>query len=542
MTEGTGMRRTPWYICLAVLLSLSMSRVHAQQRQFIYLENRTIDVYDPLTYDPNPVNDRLSSLLFSSLFAIDEEAKPVADMVDKWERDKVKKNTFIVTMKKGMKWKDASDVTAQDVVFTIGLIKDRQTQVKSDLYLDDRVRRITSAEYLEKYKFTATMDGDVSDALVQVLLMFPILPKKVLSNAGSLQRTNPFVNSPSGCGPFYFENVLGDYVQLKRNADYHRKPKGGTTPMQSVIMIPMPDDIARISSFLSKKADMLIEVPWSNLAKIQGQSSQFRLLAYESLSYNYIGFNFRRDILKNPAIREAFSKAIDRDDILAKIYQKHGDAIAGPFPPASQYVDPNVAPDAYDSAAVRALLKNIGCSDSNGDGILEYNGTPLSFRLVYPREKGSQGDTYQQVCEMFKGYLRQAGIDIVLDPLSDSKWFDKVFADHDFDLSLGRWRFNDIVGNPTSLFASSDTGRGKNNYIGYFNSDVDALFQNFSETADVDTKKDLGRTIHKKLAEERPYIFLWSLKNHTAYNRKKLSRVKINPFNFFDTVYDWSIR
>ena len=196
----------------------------------------------------------------------------------------------------------------------------------------------------------------------------------------------------------------------------------------------------------------------------------------------------------------------------------------------------------YDSLGVANLLKGAGCTDSDHDGILEYNGKPLRFRLVFPREKGSSGDAYQSVCEMFKGYLRQAGIEIVLEPLSESKWFDKVFAEHDFDLSLGRWRFNDIVGNPSSLFASSDTGRGKNNYIHYVNPEVDDLFAKFSQTSDVDTKKDLGRTIHKKLAEARPYIFLWSLKNHTAFNRKKLSRVKINPFNFFDSIYDWSIK
>ena len=535
--------RTFAYSVIAALFSLcAVSCLLAQQGQFTYLENKTVDVYDPLTYDPNPVNDRLSSLLFSSLFTIDEEAKPVPDMVEKWEKDKSKKNAYIFTLKKGLKWKDGSDVTAQDVVFTIGLIKERQTQVRSDLYLRDRVRTIASAEYIEKYKFQVTFASEVNEATLQVIMMFPLLPKKSLEKAGSLQRTNPFVNNPVGCGPFYFDNVLVDYVQLKRNADYHRKPKGVATPIQAISMIPLPDDIARISTFLSKRADMLIDVPWTSLAKIQGQSSQFRLLPYESLSYNYIAFNFRNDILKIHEIREACSRAIEREEILSKVYYKHGDPISGPFPPASQYVDPTISPDAYDSVGVRNLLKAAGCIDSDGDGILEYKGAPLRFRLVYPREKGSSGDAYQQVCEMFKGYLRQAGIDIILDPLSESKWFDKVFADHDFDLSMGRWRFNDIVGNPSSLFASSDTARGKNNYIAYVNPEVDDLFRKFSETLDVDTKKDIGRTIHRKLAEERPYIFLWSLKNHTAYNRKKLSHVKINPFNFFDSIYDWSIK
>ncbi len=535
------MKRPLLCIIAATLARCAVPRIFGQG-QFTYLENKTVDVYDPLTYDPNPVNDRLASLLFSSLFAIDEEAKPVPDMVEKWEKDAAKKNTYVFTLKKGMKWKDGSDVTAQDVVFTIGLIKDRQTQVRSDLYLRDRVRSITAAEYIEKYKFQVTLASDVNDATLQVLMMFPLFPKKSLEKAGSLQKTNSFVNNPVGCGPFYFDNVLVDYVQLKRNPDYHRKPKGVSSPIQSISMIPLPDDIARISTFLSKRADMLIDVPWTSLAKIQGQSSQFRLLPYESLSYNYIAFNFRNDILNIHAIREAFSKAIEREEILAKVYYKHGDPISGPFPPASQYVDPTVAPDVYDSVGVRTLLTTAGCSDSNGDGILEYKGVPLKFRLVYPREKGSSGDAYQQVCEMFKGYLRQAGVEIVLEPLSESKWFDKVFSDHDFDLSMGRWRFNDIVGNPSSLFASSDTGKGKNNYIGYASAEVDELFKTFSQTSDVDTKKDIGRTIHKKLAEERPYIFLWSLKNHTAYNRKKLSRVKINPFNFFDSIYDWSIK
>jgi peptide/nickel transport system substrate-binding protein len=530
-----------------VLLMLAMcNSLRGQGRELVYAENKPVGTLDPYTYTPNSVNDRLSTLMFSQLFSLNEESLPIPDMVRDFKLDPDKKNTAILTLKSGMKWEDDSPVTAEDVVFTIELLKNPGTELMSNPLLRDQLNQILSAVYAKPDQLRLTFKLANRGKEWETLLLFPVLPKRVLNNKGPLKRTSSFGSDPVGSGPFYFHRKIGaDYIELKRNPTYHGNPASNSLAPETVFMHSVPDDPTRVAKFEAREGgvDLLVEVPWDAISKIKAQSHEFELKAYQSLSYHYLGCNFRNRILRIAEVRQAISYAIDRQAAIGKIFSGKGSPISGPFPPASQYVNLDTPPDQRNINEAKSLLASVGLEDRNGDGKVEFRGEPVKLRLTYQYEEGSEGVTYQQACEFFQGALLEIGIDVQLDPIpSKQKFLDKVFNNHDFDLSFHMWRFTDIWGDASTFFSSADTARSKFNYIGYSNPRVDDLIAQFATAPDPDTRKYIARELHAVLAKEHPYVFLWSLQNHTAYKRKKLGNVTINPFNFFDTITRWRIK
>jgi peptide/nickel transport system substrate-binding protein len=487
-----------------------------------YAERRSVDVYDPYTYPANSINDRLSSLLFSQLFRMDEDSKPVGDMVAKWEEYPAKRQA-LVTLKKGMKWSDNSSVTSEDVKFTIELLK-AQATISANPLLKDDLNQIAAAEVKSATQLLITF-RQPNVGRWKVILMFPVLPMRKFQQGEKLTPGGSFSNRPVGCGPFSFDESIGEALRMKRNPAYHGNRPENAQPIREVVMMSAPDDETRVQRLLSGKADLIIEVPWSSLPKVRVSET---LVPYDALSYHYIGFNFKNESLRNPKVREAISKAIDRKSIIGKVFSGKGDAISGPFPYSSGYTNTEVLPDNYDLDEAKDLLKRSGAKLK-------------TLKLVYLRETGDLGNAYNFVCEYIQGAVRNIGLELDLVPvLKKDKFDERVLEQRDFDLVFSVWRFVDQWGDPTSFFASNSK---RFNFIQYSDVDVDQLIMQFRRETDVDARKEIGRKLHAVIAEKRPYAFLWSLKNHSAYKKKRFGgSVSINPYDYFGTITEWRIR
>jgi peptide/nickel transport system substrate-binding protein len=515
------------FLVVGVLLPIL---VFPQGRKFSYVERRIYDPLDPYTYTPNPANDRLSSLLFSKLFSRDDEAKPVKDMVKDLAVDPKDARTAIITLNSGMKWSDGTPVTADDVVFTIEYLKDNANQLNADELLRPRLLQIEKAmttkpnQLKVRFKFDKTMD------VWEQCLIFSVLPKKLL-NGKVLKPSSTFSANPVGNGPFRLEEVVGGSAfRLDRNPSYHGSDSTNQEPIDNIVAYYEPDDNFRIEKLKSGRADLVVEVPWDAVPILKGGAAGYEVRPYESLTYYYLGCNLRNEALGNQLVREAISLALDRVKIISLAFNGAGKCVSGPYPPTSEYTDPDVNPDPYDPSRAIQLLQKAGYGDRK----------PLpKLRLVYPQEEGSYGNALRTVCVAIEGFLRNVGVQVVLEPIpSYSLYLDQIFKERSFDLALDRWRFYDHLGDPSELFLTG----GRYNYIEYKNAEADNLIREFRTAGSVDKKILWGRKLHQLIAKDRPYVFLFEINNHVAWNRRRLRGAKINPFNFFGTIPHWKIR
>ncbi|TAK54213.1 MAG: hypothetical protein EPO24_13390, partial [Bacteroidetes bacterium] len=273
---------------------------------------------------------------------------------------------------------------------------------------------------------------------------------------------------------------------------------------------------------------------------IAGQSDRYQTIAFAPLNYYYLGLNFDRDIFKIPEFRKALSLAIDRKRVRSDTYLNQCDSATGPFPNASNYWNWKVPQDPYDATQAKTLLRSLkdkGITDNDGNGMFEFKGNPIKLRLLFPLESGSLYKSYENVCNIISGSFRNIGIEVMLEHYPNAQWRDSVYRKRSFDMAFGKWIFGDIYANPAEMFVTG----GKYNYIKYSNTEVDSLFSQFQKEVNSDKRKDTGKAIHKKIANERPYIFLWTLKQVSAYDVRRLSNVGINPYNYFDNIYEWGV-
>ena len=193
----------------------------------------------------------------------------------------------------------------------------------------------------------------------------------------------------------------------------------------------------------------------------------------------------------------------------------------------------------YDLARAKQLFEASGLTDKNGDGILEdAKGVPFQLTMVVPMS--GEGETLKKIVLGLQSYFAKAGIKLDLQFLDWVAWKKKVLFEHDYDMTLASWSFDD-ASNIMSLFHSSSAGPWGNNFVQLKNKGVDALLTEADATNDFEKKRAIYRKLHAVIADETPYIFLWTLTHHAAF-QENLSGVRIEPYSFFKHIAGWSIQ
>lgn len=121
--------------------------------------------------------------------------------------------------------------------------------------------------------------------------------------------------------------------------------------------------------------------------------------------------------LKDPIVREALVRTIDREAIYKTAYGGFGEANGGEIP--SRYKDYHWEPtDAekigFDIAKANALLDGAGYAKGS-DGIRTKDGLKLSFRFNVHNDTPQ----YVQAAEMMREWAKEAGIELKVEPVSE---------------------------------------------------------------------------------------------------------------------------
>ena len=502
---------------LFVALALSVTG-HAGAGGFEYAE-------DELAYSLNPLHElsmaetRLNELLFESLWGPGYDGYPEPRLADAFEQSQDKRS-MTVFLRERLMWADGEPITADDIAFTVKAYQNPKTGSPDR----SRLAFIKKVDVVNRTTAKITFVDPEHDPLEK--FYFKILPKHRFEST-AVQRTHPFWFKPTTSGPYDLAaQDLGTW-SLQRNPNSMREPGVGEIKVRE-----MPDKNQQVSSLGYGYIQAMINVPSQYLAEVE-RSRNADLIPYQSKSWWYVGMNLKHLELKKPAVRTALARVVDLDESLALIGE--GYRISGPFVPSSKYYNhsESVQLVQQDTEEAGQLLQSASFA-REGEGFWESRGKPLKLRIFYRAGMGDQGQT---VALNLQAQLRRAGIDAA-DPVAMDKavWNEKVFVERDFDLVLDSWSF-DKNENIYDLFHSS----GTQNFVGYSNKEVDKLLQKAIAETDPAAKVVFMQEVHRQLAQELPYMFLWSLRSYTAL-RREVESVFIQPFYYFSQFPDWQLR
>jgi peptide/nickel transport system substrate-binding protein len=219
------------------------------------------------------------------------------------------------TLREGVRFHDGSEMTADDVVFSLN----RMFSPTYPPYLvrkRDRLNNFTRAE--------ATEDGKVrvytarSEPLFETLLSMQqtmIVPKGYLmglsghAEVDEVTDYEAFGLAPVGTGPYRIAKfVPGERIVYDRFDDFWGEP----APFERVTVTRIPETVSRVTALRSGEVDMITNLAPDQLELVDGDPNLKTAGSITPLFHVMI-MNVNHPRLEDPRIRRAMSLALDRD-------------------------------------------------------------------------------------------------------------------------------------------------------------------------------------------------------------------------------------
>lgn len=508
------------FVALGVVLSWAPS-VSAQM-PFRYAEDTEPSTLNPM-FSSKMVDVRLEELLFEGLFTYDHLLRPVPALAEKCSGQKDDcvhgPSRFAqVTLRKAT-WHDGQPVTAADVEFTVKVLQDARTASPAG----------GTAGCIDKIQVTGPLDLTIGFKRDQMnpsqCLMFKILPKHKFPATLPIPRSHEFRARPVGSGPYKMDKWQSKKLDLVRTDE--------TVGLPRVQAMFVPDKKIQLEFLQYDSLEAIVRIQPNQRAEVEGLGSdKVEVVPYANLSWWYLGVNHNNPQLADKLVRQAIVHAINRDD-LRKTFLGEGVTISGPFAPRTPYYDDRVLPYPFDLEESERLLKQAGYQRAGKGQPYSKGGVKLRFRLAV--DKGAMGH-YKDVYLLLQTRLKDAGIDIDLDPMESVAFKEKVMNRRDFDLTISIWSFDDSF-DVYPLFHS----KGRENYVGYSSAAMDDLLEKTRQTTSPELYQSYFRQVHRLSHADLPYIFLWSVPSYAAVT-SRVANVDLHPFRFFTWIREWKWR
>lgn len=372
------------------------------------------------------------------------------------------------------------------------------------------------------------------------LMTTKILPSRWLTAQNKQLDDVAFAVKPAGTGPF---KLLGaatpndgpPEVVFVANSSFGRRPgRIGQPYIKEIHFVDMNKVADPTALFRSGQLHLLPDVPTADLAKFTAVGAKLNGVAEVVTSaanrqIHLLAINHHRPELNSVALRRGVSHAIDRDDILDKVYRagfkNFHKPLVGPYPPESWAIPKlagTVPPPLFNNNLAQAKLAEY--AGQSGAKVLS---------LVYSTE-----DSRSRVaCEAIRKQVEAAAAALVkvtvnLEGLNAADFYKRVYEDRNFDLAYVAFEYPDEW-YPQALGALLDPEAqeaGGRNFMRYPPKTVSPsredklLGQQLEELrrhADYSGKLAPGaHELQRRFVEAMPFIPLWQLDRHMVISTK----------------------
>jgi len=430
------------------------------------------DTLDPATstiYTGAQVYDNI----FSKLIDLDENNEFYGVLATKWQQ--TSPTTWVFDLADGVTFHNGEPFTSADVKYTFERILDPKTASGySPLYdVIDSVEATTPSQVTFKLK---TAFGPFLSNLAN---------NGEIVNQKAIEAADPARN-PVGTGPFKFvEWVQGDHITLEKNPDYFRD---GKPYLDGVEFKFLPVDQSRIESLRAGELDWIDAVPLQQLTALSTDPSFTYVTNPTAGIPDFLSLNTAKAPFNDPLVREAIALAVDKNQIRDIAYFGAGEVGSMEVPSGSPWfggADPYAAGPNIEAA--KAKLVEAGVT------------TPLTINYLglpqYPE--------LLKTGEVVREQLKAIGVDLVIEPVDVSVWFDR-FVKGDYEMTSA---YQERTIDPDNFYALVLKSGGSINTSGYANPAFDALIEQARTETDEATRKDLYEQARAIVWNDNPLVF-----------------------------------
>ncbi|WP_233571509.1 ABC transporter family substrate-binding protein [Cellulomonas triticagri] len=340
-------------------------------------------------------------------------------------------------------------------------------------------------------------------------------------------------------GPYVISDyVENQYLTLTRNESFNWGPE---PKVDSITIRYTEDPLASVTALQNGEVDLI--APQSSvdvLATLDGIDGVSYTTAPEG-TYEHVDLTFDNggpfdpatyggDAEKARLVREAFLKTIPRQEIIEKLIQplqedaKTRDSfLFVPGSPGYDEVAAGSGADAWaevDIAGAQALLAQAGVA------------TPVDVRFLYGKSNVRRANEYQLIAAS----AAQAGFNVIDN--GDDTW-GSILGNGTYDAALFGWQStNTFILNAEANYITG----GQNNYGGYSNPEVDALWAEVGTNTDSAREVELATQIEQKLNADAFGVNIFQFPGVVAHRDvlQGVSTIALSPTIFWN-YWDWEI-
>ncbi|MCX8027397.1 MAG: ABC transporter substrate-binding protein [Thermodesulfovibrionales bacterium] len=469
-------------------------------------------------YVSDSISHHVSSLIFRGLTRLKDDLIIEGDLATHWQiRDGGKEVVF--HLRRDVLWHDMKPFTAEDVVFTCGLLTSKESTSAYSQRFDTvkEIKAIDPFTVLVRYKKPY---GSVLESWT-----IGILPKHIYSAMDFT--TSETIGQLIGNGPFKIhEWISGQGIYLIRNEHFY-----GQKPSYKRLLIRIiPDETTQTFEFKKGNVDAIeLTINQYNTLITDGKYNLYRL---GPSRWVFLGLNLRDDVFKDTRFRKALSHAINKKRILQVVYQDLARLSNGPYPSNAWYSNSHAPTYDYDKEKALSLLNDIGFYKDR-EGRLIKDGIAFGFDITTNYENKDN----LKVAQLIQQDLKEIGIEVGIRLYEWQTFRHRIIEDGAFQsVLLSRmYLFDPDV---SQLWHSREAKKGGWNFLHYKNDEVDRLLDNGAHTIDKTRRQKIYQELHFILAREQGCIFLFEIQGVVATHKN--IRIDGNiGISLFDNLNRW---
>ncbi|MEW5805497.1 MAG: ABC transporter substrate-binding protein [Patescibacteria group bacterium] len=454
---------------------------------------------NPAITDLSPAEELIESIVFSSLLRPDNQGgveTDLAESVERFENGKV----YLVTLKKDLYWQDNERLTANDVAFSLELLKNPEL-------------KNPNAEFWREVQVEILSDITLRFTLSRPYYFFPyyltfkVLPRHLWSEI----QANAFVFSdlnlkPIGSGPYKFKRMLQNKDGLISQMSFVRFDKYYLEgPYLETINLRFFSNQTEAETALRKK-----EI--DSLVGFASEGKDFNSFEVKTIPYLRIFglfFNTENEILSDRKLRQAIDLAINKQEIIDRVFAGQAKTASSPII-KTEFIDQGGS--LFDPDSARQNLSQLGWQDKDEDGILEKRlsskdklPTKLELSLLL-----QDLPELMSVGQIIKENLSKLGISVILKPMSLNEFSSRLQARSYQMVLVGQANVSGNQPDPYPFWHSSQTSAPGLNFSFYQNQEADRILDQLRLNFQEQERQELYQDLDQLIRQNQPASFLYS--------------------------------
>jgi peptide/nickel transport system substrate-binding protein len=411
--------------------------------------------------------------------------------------------TITYRLRKGVQWQDGAPFTADDVVFSWHTIVNPNNNVQTRTGYDRIAAIDTPNRWTAVVHLKSPYAPFVNTFFTMASTPYALFPKHLLAQYHDINQV-PYNSKPVGTGPFIVaEWHRGQTIRMIANPHYWR----GAPKLKEVQYRAIPDENTLTTGVRTHEIDFWYNAGSTNYpvaSKIPGT----HVLLTPFTQYSLIGFNTKRPVMSDVAVRRALAYATDRKRLIDTVtfgVQLLGD---GDQPAFSWAHDPGLKSIPFDLAKARETLDAAGWR-TGPDGIRSKDGVRLHVQIATT----TGGAVGNRLAVLLQSAWRDIGVEAEVKPYASAIMFANyqaggILQSGKFDVQFSSWLAG-IDPDDYTLFACDQIPPNGQNQYRFCSKELDAQEKIALTSYDRAVRKQAYARIQQILVDQVPLLTMW---------------------------------